>query len=307
MSDELTAEETAALEAMQAEPVEAPEESAVESEAADVPFEVDAKPEAEAAEQEEGQGDKVKMVPHGAMHQEREGRKAAEAENARLTEQMTLLQQQIEKATSEIEAIKNPVEPEKTVDEQIAALPDPIEDPEGFKVALAQVIKPQADQVDQVQQQVQQQVQRQAAVNYAAQVENSFRQQTPDYDDALNFAVESRKAELRIWGVPEDQIGVSIHDELATVVNNSIANRTNHAQQIYEFAKLRGYKGPTPAPAEQEADRMDKLAATQQTQASLSSAGGQSTGGYTLAALANMSEAELAKVPQSEIDRVMAG
>ena len=298
MNEELTAEESALDAAMQAEaPVESTEQDAPESaQQAEQPAEQDAAPE---------DGEKVKMVPHGAMHKERERAKSAEAANAELQAQLEALQAQMAETAETVKQIKNPVEPPKTLDQQIAELPDQIDDPDGFKAALAALLKPQAEQVGQVQQQIQEQRQRQAVEQHVAQVEQVFREQAPDYDDALNFAMDARRQELKIWGVPEHQIEAAIHNEVAGIINNSIATGLNHAQQVYDYAKLRGYQGPKPAAT--EADRMGKLAATQQSQQSLSAAAGSPSGQYDIATLASMSEAELAKVPEAEIARAMGG
>lgn len=75
-----------------------------------------------------------------------------------------------------------------------------------------------------------------------------FEKATPDFKDAMDFAVESRTNELKAIGMNDIEISQAVEASKAEIIMLA-ANRTmqgtptNPAQLIYEFAKARGYKG----------------------------------------------------------------
>ncbi|NJM12595.1 MAG: hypothetical protein HC889_12635 [Synechococcaceae cyanobacterium SM1_2_3] len=129
--EKMTAEETAALEAMQAdapgEMQEAPEVAApvTLAEPEQKPEPAKAEPTAEAPDADKPPPG---YVPQGALHQERERRKATE-------QQFQALQAKL----AEIEARLNPPKPEPEI-----VVPDPVLQPEAFKQFQIDQIKQRA-------------------------------------------------------------------------------------------------------------------------------------------------------------------
>ena len=229
------------------------------------------------------------FVPHSAMHQERERRKQVEQEAAELKQRLAAL-----------EAAQKPAEPAPL------EIPDPIIDPEGFRKFQADQLQAQQERWQQHEQQ-----QRQAALHQHVQtLENQFMQQTPDYPQATQHLYQSRVAELTAYGYGQDQIQAILANDANAIVQNAMAQGKNPAQVLYEAAKLRGWSGAAPA-APAPAAPAQQIEAKRQAQANtgtLSTAGGPSNAGqYTVEMLANMSEADLAKLPREVIRKVMGG
>lgn len=135
-------------------------------------------------------------------------------------------------------------------------IPNPDADPIGAVRALAQMV--QAQRVQQYEQIQAQQRQQQEAQTYETltgvmeQGEAEFRQQAPDYNDAATYLVQSRKAELKALGYPDEQISEGIRYEYLTLINEAAQRGQNPAALVYAQSKARGYTGkPQPSQADQ--------------------------------------------------------
>ncbi len=282
MTEQLTADETAAMQAMQADtaPVEdVPAEQAAPAEAAPVAEAQPAEP--EPAKPPPG------MVPQQALHQERERRKETE----RLLAEM---QAQIAKLTAP--------PPQEIV------VPDPVLEPEKFKQFQIDQIKQRAQERQQLE--AQQEAQRQDAAFQQRLTQDAaqFRAQTPDYPQAFEFAVKGRREELAFYGYSAEQIEAQIEVDVRALAQQAYAQGKNPAQSFYDYAKMRGYSAapPQPAPQPQAAAQVQAFAEAQRQTQSLAPAGGPSNdGGITLESVAKMSEAQLAKMPKAERDEMM--
>lgn len=226
-------------------------------------------------------------VPHQAMHQERERRRALEQEANELRQRL-----------AEYEAAKKP-EP--------VEIPDPIIDPDGFRKFQHDQLQAQQERWQQHEQQ-----QRTAALHQqVATLEQQFMQATPDYAQATQHLHQARVAELTAYGYAAEQIPQIIAQDANAIVQNALAQGRNPAQVLYEAAKLRGWSGQAPAPAAPNPAPAQQIEAKRQAQANtgtLATSGGPSTAGnYTIEMLANMPEAELAKLPRDVIQKVMGG
>ena len=227
-AEKALAEERAASEAV-TEP--APEQP--ETDGADTP-DTDADPEG---------GDEQKMVPYGAMKEEREKRKA--------------LQQEVQKAQAlaeEARAKSDKIEQTwQKMQERLAAQDRPKE-PEvpSFEDKPLDHLKVRADQFAAYQQQQdvyqQQTLAQQQLVQQIGGHEAVFRQSNPDYFDAVAFAKSARMDELRILGVPETQLRQTVDAEAAQLAVSTMRQGGNPAQVFYNYAKHRGYQKPAPQP-----------------------------------------------------------
>jgi hypothetical protein len=280
MTEQLTADETAAMQAMQAEPVELAEPEAQPEPA----------PAAEPAQAEvpapEADKPPPGMVPQGALHQERERRKAAEA--------------QFQALQAELAQIKAQLNPPKEIE-----VPDPVLDPQGFKQFQIDQIKQRAQERAEAERQAQENQQTQAFMTRVAHDVQAFKATTPDYDAALKHAVEGRRAELAFYGNSPEQIEAQMEVDVKAIAQLAYSQGRNPAELYYEYAKMRGYSA-TPAPQPQAVAQVQALAESQRQTQSLAPAGGPANdGGITIEALSKMSEAELAAMPKAKRDEVM--
>jgi len=288
MSDVMTADESAAMEAMKADTgpevdvadvVDAPEIPVVET-----PAPVAETPAPEADKPPPG------MVPQGALHQERERRKASEAAF-----------QELQAKLAAIEAKLNPP-PEIVV-------PDPVLQPEAFKQFQIDQIKQRAAEKAEADRQAQERAQEQQIMARVNQDVQQFRAATPDYDQAFQHAVKVRREELAFYGNSPEQIDQQIEVDVRAIVQQAYTQGKNPGELFYGYAKMRGYspaqaaRDPVPA---QAAAQVNALAEAQRQTQSMATAGGPSSdGGVTIETLAKMSEAQLAKMPKAERDAMM--
>jgi len=283
MAKELTQEEEAVFAAMQTE-AEAPE--TVETEQIE-PAEGQEQPATkekpvETAEQ------RTKTVPHAALHEERERRKATEAENARLREERARFDERL-KVIQELNAPK-PQEPDLG--------PDPEADPVG---AIRWMREQQAKRGEQDRRSAaeQEETQRQQAMRshlieaYKADA-NQFRQQTPDFGDAYQFLLQSRQAELSAIGYSPAEINAAIQEDELAIAHRALSNGRSAAEVVYNLAKGRGYaKKEAADPNEDAGKRIEKIAEGQERGKSLAQAGGTAAGTeMTAERLLKMSNAE---------------
>jgi len=287
MSDVMTADESAAMEAMKADtgPEIAP------AEAVDVP-ETPAETPAPVAETPAPEADKPPpgMVPQGALHQERERRKETERQF-----------QELQRQFAEIQAKLNPP-PEIVV-------PDPVLQPEAFKQFQIDQIKQRAAEKADADRRATEQAQEQQIMARVNQDVMQFKATVPDYDPAFQHAVKVRREELAFYGNSPEQIDQQIEVDVRAIVTQAYTQGKNPGELFYNYAKMRGYspaqaaRDPVPA---QAAAQVNALAEAQRQTQSMATAGGPSSdGGVTIETLAKMSEAQLAKMPKAERDAMM--
>ena len=287
MSEVLTADESAAMEAMKADtgaPVEAADVVEVPEAPAETPAPVAETPAPEPDKPPPG------MVPQGALHQERERRKAAEA-NA----------QELQARIAAIEARLNP--PAEIV------VPDPVLQPEAFKQFQIDQIKQRAAEKAEADRQAQEQAQERQIMARVDHDVRQFRATVPDYDQAFQYVLKARHEELAFYGNTPEQIDQQIDVDVRSIVQKAYQQGKNPGEVFYGYAKMRGYspaqaaKDPIP---QQAAAQVNALAEAQRQTQSMATAGGPSSdGGVTIETLAKMSEAQLAKMPKAERDAMM--
>lgn len=287
MSEVLTADESAAMEAMKADtgaPVEAADVVEVPEAPAETPAPVAETPAPEPDKPPPG------MVPQGALHQERERRKAAEA-NA----------QELQARIAAIEARLNP--PAEIV------VPDPVLQPEAFKQFQIDQIKQRAAEKAEAERLTQEQAQERQIMARVDHDVRQFRATVPDYDQAFQYVLKARHEELAFYGNTPEQIDQQIDVDVRSIVQKAYQQGKNPGEVFYGYAKMRGYspaqaaKDPIP---QQAAAQVNALAEAQRQTQSMATAGGPSSdGGVTIETLAKMSEAQLAKMPKAERDAMM--
>lgn len=300
MSDieEMTAEESAALEEMQndtpvvaEEPAEAPQEAAETPEQPEQPEPEAETPEPEFKSQRAAEKPPEGFVPHQAMHAERMQRQT--------------LQKQVEDLQAKLEAL--------TPKEQAPEYVDPLVDPEGHKRWSEHQAQTTHERLEQIQRFQQQQAETARAAQRVSQYEQEYVKVNPDYADASAFLMQVRSQELANQGYSQQQIAETLRNDAFAIMRAGEQIGINPAQLAYVRAQEMGF---TPKPAAQPAPdavqaEQNKIQATATAQAATkglgSATGGAQAGGLTVQQLAEMSEDDFAKLSEAEIAKVMDG
>lgn len=247
----------------------------------------------EGAEPAKKKGD---TVPQGALHAEREKRKASDAER--------------DAAKAENNQLKEILDAIRQMREQVASR-KPEDLPAADDPAAIEHLRKRMAEVEQTTTRVTQdrdnellnQRELQELGGFMHQSETAFRQQKPDYDDAINHVVQSRARELARYGLSLPEIQQTIAQEATDIVRTAVAQNRDPAELGYEIAQDRGY---VPKAAENTdttaADKpnggggaqamLDAIAAAKAQGKSLGSGGGSAPKTLTLEAVAALNEDE---------------
>lgn len=254
-------------------------------------------PPAQEAPAEEG--DEAKRgdgtVPQGALHAERERRKSVE---------------------TELKAAKEQLEALAKMREQIASRrPEPL--PEADDPAAMEHLRARLAQTEETVTRYGQDRDMQATQarevaelgNVIANAEAAYRQQQPDYDEAINHVVNARAKELSLYGLPPAQIQQEIVDEALDIVRSAVAQGRDPAELGYQIALSRGYRpaqAGEAAPAQSgAAATLEAIAKAQGASKSLGSGGGSTPQQLNDAALAAMSDDEFSALYSTPEGRKM--
>lgn len=227
----------------------------------------------------EEQPERAKQVPHQALHQERERRKAAE-ERARNQE---IALAKLQERLSIFEAAINPQQeqtPPAHEEDFFAAVKHDRNEIENLKKSIEHVARENAQK--QAEQQMQFKV---------ASYESEFVKEKPDYLNAVEYLKVARADELRMFGYDEQTVARTIADEARGIAAYSLQNNLNPAQLAYSIAEKRGYR---PNAATNSQPDPEKIMKAQTASKSLSGAGSSPTGPMTAERLASMSERDFA-------------
>lgn len=265
------------------------------------------------AEQEanEQQPPRQQTVPHGAFHEERERRKAAEQQLAEMRRERQILE---ERTNIILQRLNQPPAPP----EQPQPLPALNDDPLGHLVGTIDRQQREIAQLSQVAQQTtaqQQQAQLIAQVQmHAAAAEQQFRQAAPDYDAAAQHLLAQRDSELEDAGFGDPvQRQALLQQEALGIAVRAIQQGRNPAEMIYELAKLRGYQKAEAQPAAQQqpsaAERLQQINAGQQQSRSVGAMRGSAPPSLTSQRVLEMSDKQfaefLAKADQEQLETVL--
>lgn len=272
-----------------------------DSESQDIPEETPAETKAEPAEGEPKPEQKNTMVPHAALEEERQRRKAAEKKaqeaeqnQARLDERLNLINQALEKNNKKPETSNEPIDPEKDAMGAVKMTMEEVKQLKQFKENIENNQKT-AQQIG-------------AVTSRAMELEREFITTTPDYTEASNYLIASRRGELAALGYNDQQIQQQIYQESLTIAVTSMQQGKNPSEVIYNVAKLRGYaKKDAPAnngqtqPTQSEAEKLARIAEAQKANQSIGNVNGGAPNNSKMDAktLATMPEKDFAKVLKS--------
>lgn len=189
----------------------------------------------EPTEQPEAKKDKVDLVPHQALHEQRERRKAAEKkardleiENAKFRERFTIL----EKLQGKDEP-KGPPKPEEDIfgafehlNKNFETVQKRLDEGEAAKKHEAQV--------------------NELVGNYRNDAAK-FTASNPDFKDAYNHLLQSRARELQALGYDTPaELQQALQNEEMSIAQMAFEKGKSPAEVIYSLAKERGYKKADP-------------------------------------------------------------
>lgn len=252
----------------------------------DVEPEVVAEPEvgvevkAEVDDPDEG---KTKTVPHAALHEEREKRKAAEDDRQKADERADKFEQRLTEFMETQQA-----------KEEMAEVPGYEDDPIGnldhrLKAAEEDNRQFAENDAQRTERETQDDHERQFTSEYSRQAQ-TFAAENPDFNDAYQHLLQDRAAELRLMGMNETEMARALYQDERAIAQRAMAAGINPAAQIYELATRRGYTKTADVGA-----KLDKIEVAQGRNESLSAVSGTSPTPPSLEAMASMSDADFAE------------
>jgi hypothetical protein len=198
--------------------------------------------EPEAAE-EPGDDDtphEKRQVPQGALHAERERRKAAETNYRAAQAQLDALSQmRAQIAARQPQPIDAPGEDPAS---ETAYLRQRLEQIEGTQQTMVQ--RDQLSQVDQAE--------RQHLGSLLTQSEAEYRSVKPDYDAAISHVISARAQELALYGLTPMQVQEALQQEVLDITRSAIQQGKAPAEVGYQLAMLRGYRPDAAQPGAQQ-------------------------------------------------------
>ncbi|AQS40800.1 MAG: Hypothetical protein BHV28_00740 [Candidatus Tokpelaia hoelldobleri] len=232
-----------------------------------------------------------RMVPHGALHAEREEHKKTRAALQQLRAEAAQMQENFQALMA--------ANAEQAMVAADGMPPDPEQDFVGF-------IRWQVDELNRLKMQMEEDRQRQEWQERAVEMENRLwqewgqsvavtRNEQADIDGAIQFLAEARDRQLGVLGqvdrrfqdkaVREGQMQA----ELREIVVASLQQGQNPARTIYEIARAYGYDGG-------EGQRIAQLQSAQAAARTLTAMQGREAGDpMLLETVANLSETDFAK------------
>lgn len=244
--------------------------------------------ETEEATQEVPEGEeKPKFVPHAALHEEREKRKAIERKAAELEAWQRQMMERFQAA----EARRMAQEEEA----QRPKIPAVDEDPIGHITGKLGVLE---ETLTQSQQALQQQAEAAAWNAYVERDRAQFTAQNPDFEAAANHLVQARAAQYQAIGFSGPELQQALNMDAQGVAARARALGQSPHQMIYNLAMAAGYQK---AATEDAAAKLDTIQRGQET--TRTAGAGRAKAALTPADLLNMSPADF----ERHWDSVMRG
>lgn len=177
--------------------------------------------------------------------------------------------------------------------------PDPeVDVVAALKFTQAQLAQAQQRQAAEAQQRAVLAQQNQVATTIKNKVEDfeaEFKADNPDYDDALEYVLDTKEAEFELAGYPKDMAKQHAARWAMNAAAAMLQTGKNPAEQGYALAKRMGYapKQPTPDPAviaaqQANAQKLANIKDGQQATSKMAGGGTSSTFGGSLKEIANL-------------------
>lgn len=272
---EMSKAEDAAFAAMQevtsapTEPEPAEEQAEPEAAAPPAEDEEGEAPEGEGEGEAERKPERGQFVPHAAFHEERRIRQQLEADNRRMSEERA----RIDERLRIIEEMNRPQPPEAP-----AWAVDPIAAGEHLQQRIERLEQGLQQGSQQWTEQQQQEAQARQLASAAEADAVRFKAQTPDYNEAYRFWLQSRANEMQAFGLNQSQVITALQQEEMDLAANAFQRRVSPAETLYTIARQRGYKagnGHAGNGHDNAADRqIERVATGQERNRTLSGTGG---------------------------------
>lgn len=253
------------------------------------------------------------MVPHAALHEEREKRKASDARAKLLEERTNLLLERFAQPQPQ----QQHVQVQQPQAEEIPSLET---DPLGHIVGQIQALAKRQEEFAAATTQRQQQEQYNAAasqiVNRAVAMEQEFARATPDYAEAAAYLQEGRRQEYTALGYEPYQVSQAIQSEAQQIAQQALSRNQNPAEVIYNIARARGFAKAPPAavgdlpplvPAQDGAAKIANIASGQQQNRSLGNTRGSAPAPLTAQRLLEMSDKDFDKMLSTPEGKALMG
>jgi hypothetical protein len=243
---------------------------------------------------------KQTMVPHGALHQEREERKKAEAKLAEIEKTSKETQAKLDAILERFQSAQKADEPAEDDD------PEPDMEKNIFEWARwnKRQLTKQADTLkarDEAVKAQTQAVETQRAVLSRWQGDvKTFVGENPTFSQAAEYLSNIRDKQLQALAMFDDRYNDEAYraqvmdQELSEIVIQSARKGMNSAKIIYDMANSIGFKPTEPAakPVDESA-KIDALNKAQTASKSLSQAGGKAGGDITVDTIMAMTDKQL--------------
>jgi hypothetical protein len=265
-------------------PPETPENSEVpapkEGEA-----EIEAEKSAETPEEKPQTGKPPKgFVNYGALHEERERRRAAEQQLNEIREKYARVDERLNFLAQKAQA------------------PNPEDDPYAYARYEQEQLKTELETTKKtLDQQLTEQKQQLEALNFKNFIdgqERVFTARNPDYPQALEHYTKIRMEMMEELGFDPAERNRVLQEELGHFVRQAVRAQKNPAEQVYIMAKKMGFK--TSAKPHEKLDSVARGAESR----SLGATGGKRAAELTAETLAEMSDEEFSKITDSDFRRI---
>lgn len=230
--------------------------------------------------------EKKVLVPHAAFHEERERRKELQKELAEQKKKSELLEERQNKIL-EAMASRNAQPQEQEYIDPLVAL-------EREVINLKGTIQKSAEQIESDGKAREKEI---AFFNKYKASTDAFTKDTPEFMDAYNFLVDSRKNELSVFIKDPIKLNNRLIADERSIVEEAFANEDSPGEVLFNLAKSRGYKAKI---QDKKIEDIDKgLKASK----SLGNAGGKSDNDITIE---SMSASDLADLSDEEFNAMFA-
>lgn len=264
---------------------------------------------------------KGQWVRHGALHAEREQRKALQAENARLAEERARFDERLRILQ---EAIREPEAPAVDADPE----PDPEQDFIAHQKWVARQVKAEREARLQSEHEYRTMTAHQRAeADVIASAKNDaaqFAQAHPDFGDAYNHLLNSRAAMYQSMGYTNAEINRQMRADEIAVYSRARDQGVSAAEMVYNLSKTVGYQRKAATAAEEgdnvnganEPDfsaslaKIERINRGQAAAKTLSGAGGSPVAPLSAESIANMSNDDFNRFASRnprELKRLLGG
>ena len=179
---------------------------------------------------------KEKLVPYGALHEERQKRKEMQARAEQLERESA---ERFKKLEERLSKLANPA----------PKVPEFHEDPANHLKHEVESLKPVTQEVEQLKKTFQEQAAASELARRTTAAESEFMREFPDYLDSVTYLKGIVDKNLQLLGLDDPaQRMAAVNEQAVNLAKSAIQAGKNPAQVAYELAKNYGYKAKAKEP-----------------------------------------------------------